>query len=121
MDSKGVLGIIYAENGEEGLDMQESATPSVLKCVLLLPDETVISVRFSHPLPATALPCNPVILRYKQFPLPVNNHKLPSMGRRMTFIFGCRKTVINMVLFSGIPVIKRSLPELRRKSGITGM
>ncbi len=49
MDSKGVLGIIYAENGEEGLDMQESATPSVLKCVLLLPDETVIPVRFSKP------------------------------------------------------------------------
>ena len=49
MDSKGVLGIIYAENGEEGLDMQEPATPSVLKCVLLLPDETVIPVRFSKP------------------------------------------------------------------------
>lgn len=40
MDSKGIIGVIYAENGEN------DTTELSLKCALLLPDETVIYVQF---------------------------------------------------------------------------
>ncbi len=39
----------------------------------------------------------------------------------MMFIYGCRKTVINMALFSAILEIKQKLPVLQRKYGITVM
>ncbi len=47
MDSKGTIGMIYAENTEES-DTSESMFQSVLNCVLLMPDETVIPVDFSN-------------------------------------------------------------------------
>ena len=47
MDSKGTIGMIYAENTEES-DTSESKFQSVLNCVLLMPDETVIPVDFTN-------------------------------------------------------------------------
>lgn len=46
IDSRGTAGIIYAETGEEGNGPAETGLEMDLQCVLLLPDETVISVEF---------------------------------------------------------------------------
>ncbi len=48
VDSKGVMGIIYAENEKEESNISESVLQPSLQCVLLLPDETVIPVQFSQ-------------------------------------------------------------------------
>ena len=47
IDSKGTIGIIYAENDMEKRETQEPIMQSSLKCVLILPDDTVIPVDFS--------------------------------------------------------------------------
>lgn len=46
MDSKGTMGILYAENDNTGSEEAAFAEQISLKCILLLPDETVIPVRF---------------------------------------------------------------------------
>ena len=46
MDSRGTLGIIYAENGGEESGEEETMFQSTLQCVLLLPDDTVVPVDF---------------------------------------------------------------------------
>ncbi len=48
MSQKGVVGIIYAENSEAESTASESAFSYALKCVLLLPDDSVIPVDFPH-------------------------------------------------------------------------
>lgn len=42
-------------------------------------------------------------------------------GATYTSTYGCRKTAINMDLFSDTPVIKRTLPGQWKKYGITDM
>lgn len=46
IDSKGTAGIIYVENDGEGNDMTGSLSQTSIRCVLLLPDETVVPVTF---------------------------------------------------------------------------
>ena len=46
IDSKGTAGVIYAEGGKEGEDMEESMFQASLFCVLLLADDTIVPVEF---------------------------------------------------------------------------
>lgn len=46
IDSKGTVGIIYAENDREDDEMSNSMIQTSLQCVLLLPDETIVPVEF---------------------------------------------------------------------------